>query len=91
MPIHWRREAADDLDRIRATIANANPSVAHAVVGRVPHSIERLEMFPESGRIGTIEGTRELVVPGLPYIVVHRLSQQHVEIIAVFHGAEDRG
>lgn len=44
------------------------------------------------GRIGRVEGTREWVVPRLPYIVVYMLREERDElvVIAVFHGAQDR-
>jgi len=49
-----------------------------------------LEIFPESGRPGNAPPTREIVVPGLPYIVVYAVAGTDVEIIAVFHAARDR-
>jgi len=47
-------------------------------------------MFPKSGRRGQAGGTREIVVVGLPYIVVYRQDGNLVEIVGVFHGAQDR-
>lgn len=91
MAIRWRREAADDQGRIHDYIAEANAPAARSVVGRVLHAVERLETFPASGRSGSAKDTREVVIPGLPYIVVYRLLAQDVEVIAVFHAAQDRG
>jgi toxin ParE1/3/4 len=34
-------------------------------------------------------GRRELVLPPLPYIVVYRVTADVVEILRVFHGAQD--
>ena len=59
-------------------------------MNRVLHSVERLASFPNSGRAGQVEGTRELVVPGLPYIVVYTCDDTDVSIVGVFHGARDR-
>ena len=39
------------------------------------------------GRIGRVYGTRELVVTGTPFILPYRISGQHIQILAVFHGA----
>jgi plasmid stabilization system protein ParE len=33
-------------------------------------------------------GTRELVVVGTPYIVAYRVSDLHVEILTIQHGAQ---
>lgn len=41
------------------------------------------------GRIGRIEGTRELIFPELPYVVVYRIQDQVVEIVRIYHGAQD--
>lgn len=43
------------------------------------------------GRSGAEPGTREWVVPRLPYIVVYEAHEVRDEIIviAVFHGAQD--
>jgi plasmid stabilization system protein ParE len=34
-------------------------------------------------------GRRELIFPGLPYVVVYRVTEQAVEISRIFHGAQD--
>ncbi len=49
--------------------------------------------FPNIGREGVLAGTRELVVPSLPYIVVHRIEtgdEPAVTILGVYHGAQMR-
>jgi toxin ParE1/3/4 len=38
---------------------------------------------------GGIEGTRELVFAGLPYIVVYRIQDQSLEILRIYHSAQD--
>ena len=90
MRLRWRLSAVNDLAEIRDFISENDPDAARAVVNRVLHSVERLASFPNSGRAGQVEGTRELVVPGLPYIVVYTCDDTDVSIIGVFHGARDR-
>jgi len=84
--------AVGDLEGILDWIAQDSPRVADAVVSRILASIERLGGFPEMGRIGRDAGTREWVVPGLPYIAVYELRPEDdaLVVIAVFHGAQDR-
>ncbi len=90
MRIRWRHSAVSDLAEIRDFISESDLKAAGAVVDRVLRSVERLESFPKSGRAGQISGTRELVVPGLPYIVVYTINDTDISIIGVFHGARDR-
>ena len=39
--------------------------------------------------MGKIAGTRELVIPGLPYIIVYRVTEAAVFIIHIYHTARD--
>lgn len=88
MTIRWRLSAIADLAAIRDHIALDSPRSALAVVESVLHAVDRLDRFPLSGRTGSVRGTRELVVPGLPFIVVYVCAEGAAEIIAVFHGAQ---
>ena len=90
MRIRWQLSAVSDLANIRDYIAEHDPAAARSVVERVMGSVSRLERFPESGRIGQIANTREIVVPGLPYIVVYTYGNVDLEIVAVFHAAQKR-
>ena len=89
MKIVYRQEALAGLDHHFTFIARDKPNAAGHVLDRIRSAIGRLEMFPYSGRRGSVEGTYELVVPRLPYIAVYRVAER-VEIIAVFHAAQDR-
>lgn len=89
MKIVYRREALDDLDSHFTYIARDRPNAAGQVIERIRSSVECLEMFPYSGRCGSVEETYELVVPRLPYIVVYRVTER-VEIVAIFHAAQQR-
>ena len=91
MKLVFDDRALGDLEAIHHWIAQDNPKAAEAVVDRVFASIELLVSFPYMGRPGRDEGTREWVVPRLPYIVVYEVHEDRgdVIIIAVFHGAQD--
>ena len=52
--------------------------------------IRSLKEWPERGRRGREEGTREILFPPMPYIAVYRLKVQTVEILRVYHGAQNR-
>jgi len=63
-----------------------------AVIERILASIERLASFPEMGREGTVSGTREWVVPRLPFIVVYQAdaASGELRVVGVFHAARER-
>ena len=90
MRLRWRLSAVSDLADIQDFISENDPSAAQAVADRVLRSVDRLEAFPKLGRTGRVPGTRELVVPGLPYIVVYTCDDADVTVIGVFHGARHR-
>jgi len=89
MEIRWSPQAAEDLERIAQRIHKDNPAAAREVAGTLYKGITELKTFPNRGRAGRIEGTRELVFPSLPYIVVYRLKDQAVEIARIYHAAQD--
>jgi plasmid stabilization system protein ParE len=93
MKLLFDARAVEDLESIHQFIAADNPHAARAVTDRIVASIGRLVQFPEMGRTGTVVGTREWVIPRLPYIAVYRTAPDRdaVIIVGVFHGARDRG
>jgi toxin ParE1/3/4 len=66
--------------------------VATRVVGRIRRAGNLLGEQPKIGHAGTASGTREWVVKGLPYVIVHEISQLNGEIVilGVYHGAQLR-
>jgi toxin ParE1/3/4 len=92
MKLVFDTKALSDIEDIYHWISRDSPSIAKTVVNRVFQSIERLASFPQMGRTGLEPGTREWVVPRLPYIVVYELNDltDELAIIAIFHGAQDR-
>ena len=88
MNIEWSPEAVEDLNSIRAFIAQDKPSAARAVVLHILQTIEQLVPDnPHMGRPGRVPGTRELVIPGTPFIVPYRLRGDTIQILRVYHGA----
>ena len=90
MRLRWTDPAARDLTQIcdyigeRGSLAAAR-RVAISIFG----AVATLEEFPERGRSGRKTGTRELVLPGLPYLAIYRLKGDAVEILRILHGAQN--
>jgi len=85
--IRWTTEASDQLEAAVKHIQEDNPTAARNVAQAVIDRIERLAAFPGLGRPGEVKGTRELVSP--PYVVVYRSTEEIVEILHIWHGAQD--
>jgi addiction module RelE/StbE family toxin len=85
--IRWTRLAVEDLNLAYEYIAAENPTAAHAVIARIESAVNVLRAHPEIGRSGRVEGTRELVISGTPFIVAYRVARKRIEILALIHGA----
>ena len=88
MTIVWSPRATEHLAHLRAYIARDNPKAANRIAGTLLEAAERLAELPNLGRPGRVAGTRELVVPGTPYVIPFRLRGDRLEVIAVFHGRQ---
>jgi toxin ParE1/3/4 len=87
MKVVWLRTAVRNLDETATYIARDNPGAASRVVQRLRQATERLARYPDSGRPGRVAGTRELIVPGLPFILPYRVRQKRIEILRVLHAS----
>jgi toxin ParE1/3/4 len=78
----------DDRERIFDFIEQDDPRAAIAVDERIATQVLVLSQFPEGGRPGRIEGTRELIVRRTPYIVAYWVGKDHVRILRILHSAQ---
>lgn len=85
MEIIWRRAALNDLEAVREFIAQSNPQAAARVHNAIREAVDRLAQHPHFGRAGRVEGTRELIIAGAPYIVVYRVIENQIRILAIIH------
>jgi addiction module RelE/StbE family toxin len=91
MRIRWTPAAAADLKSIADYLEQHLPAFAHSTVDTIYQTIVSLKSMPNRGRHGREAGTRELVIPGLPYIVVYWIKDDSVEVLHIHHGARQRG
>lgn len=88
MRLDITRFAETDLARIRAYIRQDNPTAARQVVAGILDGIQVLVTYPDMGRPGRIEKTRELVLTGLPYIVCYAVDSETVVVLRILHGSQ---
>jgi toxin ParE1/3/4 len=89
MQVRWSPDAAADLEQIVEYIRKGNPGAAQGVAQTIYERAGGLGVFPNRGRQGRVQGTRELAVSPLPFIIIYRIVERldAVEIVNVIHGA----
>ena len=88
MKLEWSRFAVEDRVAIFDYIEEDNPQAALTVDERIQNSVEMLKSFPEMGRHGRVEGTRELIISSTPYLAAYRIIGNTVYILRILHGAQ---
>ena len=88
MQLRWTEEAANDLERIADYLIQNTPGRAPALVQRIYDAAGSLLTLPHRGRLGKVEGTRELVLSALPYVLVYVVRQDVIVVVRILHGAQ---
>ena len=83
--IQWSLPAVSDLRSAAEYIVEDNTIAAERMAARVQEAVEYLVEQPNIGRPGRLDGTRELVVSGTPFIVVYWVRGGVVQILRVLH------
>jgi toxin ParE1/3/4 len=90
MRIRWTPAAAADLRHISDYLKDHHPRYRQQTMRKMYVTVQLLKEWPYRGRAGREEGTRELLFPPLPYIAVYRVTEQSIEVLRIYHGAQDR-
>ena len=88
MHLRWTEAAAVDLERIADYLFEQTPLHASRIVNEIYDAPTKLLGFPAMGRPGRAEGTRELILAPLPYLIVYSASNDTVHIVRILHGAQ---
>ncbi|MBC6471957.1 MAG: type II toxin-antitoxin system RelE/ParE family toxin [Hormoscilla sp. GM102CHS1] len=87
MKIRWLKKALRNLEQTHEYISRDNPEAGARIVTRIQNAASQLADYPLMGRVGRVEGTRELVISQTPYILIYRVKGNAVEILRVIHSA----
>lgn len=89
MRVRFSRSADADLDNIFLHIAKDRPRAAADLVERILDATAGLADFPLTGRRSGAVGQRELTIVR-PYVIVYVVRADVVEILRIYHGAQNR-
>ena len=86
----WSDIARDQIDAIYEFIASSSPAYARGVVDRIFRRGEDIARFPLAGRLMPELGLKQIreVIEG-PYRIIYHIGPDQIEVIAVFHGAQE--
>ncbi len=87
--LEWTTPAADQLEHAQTYYHALNPMAATLMAMRIVEAAQRLCDQPSMGRLGRVPGTREWVVSRTPYLLVYRASGDALEVLHVWHEAQD--
>ena len=90
MRISWTPAAAADLEHISSYLKERHPHYRQPTMRKLYEAIRSLKESPQRGRLGREDGTRELLFPPMPYIAVYRVKEQTIEVLRIYHAAQDR-
>lgn len=88
MRLLWSPSAVADRTAIFDWIAAENPAAALATDTTIARHVQRLRRFPNLGRPGRVEATRELALPRTPFIAVYRVADSEILLLRILHGAQ---
>jgi toxin ParE1/3/4 len=72
MQLRWTPAAVADLQYIGDYLKEHHPRCRQPTIRKLYDAVVALKKWPERGRIGREEGTREFLFPPLPYVVVYQ-------------------
>jgi addiction module RelE/StbE family toxin len=85
--LFWTARTLSEIDAIFAYVAADSPSAAERLAVLIETRAQSLIDQPSMGRPGRVDGTREFVVTGTPYILPYRVRDECVEILAALHAS----
>ena len=88
MELRWTQEVAADLERIADYLVAHTPERAARPRACAVRGAEHPADFPNFGRPGKKEDTRELMMSPLPYIVIYSVREDAVFLVRILHGAQ---
>ena len=89
MRVRWTPAATDDLQNIANYLFEKTPEHAPGLIRKLYTAPSSLASFPNRGRVSKKEGTRELVLPSLPYMIIYNVRGDTIHVVRVLHGSQE--
>jgi len=90
MIIVWLPKADKTREALLAYIEKENMTAALEHGDQIDSQVKQLSAYPEMGKTGRKQGTRELVISRTSFVVIYRIKPKanRVEILRVLHSSQ---
>ena len=85
MWVNWTKSALKDIENEANYLNKISPSIEDNFLKDVERGINLIKKYPESGRIGRVSETRELILKKFQYILVYLIKESCLDIIRLLH------
>jgi addiction module RelE/StbE family toxin len=85
MQVNWTKSALRDLEIEANYLNKINPSIESNFLEHVESSVTLIKKYPELGRIGRVNQTRELILKKFQYILIYLVIASCIDIIRLLH------
>jgi addiction module RelE/StbE family toxin len=85
MRVNWTKRALNDLEIEANYLNEISPSIKDSFLEDVEGGIDLIKEYPELGRIGRVNQTRELILKKFQYILVYLVESSYIDIIRLLH------
>jgi toxin ParE1/3/4 len=88
--VRWTHSARRDYRNIVEWLSDRSPAAAVRVADAIDNRLGMLAAMPRMGRIGRLEGTRELVISGTSYVLIYDIEEasQQIVVLRLLHAAQ---
>jgi len=85
LSIKWTPPARQDILEAAKHALEEDPAKAAKLAATIFKAVEQLALFPGSAPPGRIEGTRQLNLPKLPFVIVYKIGFTELHILRILH------
>ena len=90
MRIRWTPASAADLQSISDYLKEHHPRYRDPTMRKLYAAIRELKEWPGVADRGARKAPERFLFPPTPYVAVYRVREQTIEILRIYHGAQDR-
>ncbi len=85
LSIKWTSPARQDILDATKRALQDDPAQAEKLAATIFKAVEQLALFPGSAPPGRIEGTRQLNLAKLPFVIIYTIGTTDLHILRILH------